>query len=163
MGSIRVSVRNFVAGRLCCACHGPLTVRCPGCACNTGLSQGAHSLQARASLADGTTDQTPLTFDWIVDTIAPVVSFYSTPPAVSSAPSGAAVFVFTASEADITLQYSYVNVTSPTNTSSLSSLFNSSMPWTSTLRYGMTIANLTSTCALGESWWCERCSLMALS
>ena len=122
----------------CLACRRCLRV-------HPGLSQGAHSLQARAALGDGTIDQTPLTYDWQVDNVAPVITFLITPPVTSTAPSGIAAFVVTATEPDIVVQYSYVLVTTPANVSNVPSLFNSSTPWTSTFRFGVTITNLTTT------------------
>jgi hypothetical protein len=76
----------------------------------TGLSDGAHAFQVRASDQNGT-DPTPASYTWTVDTTPPAgdtappeTTITSGPPATSS--STGASFAFTSSEANSTFQCS---------------------------------------------------------
>ena len=79
------------------ACDSPKTY--------TGLSQGAHTFQVRATDAAGNTDDSPASHGWTVDTAAPQTSIGSGGPAATTT-STSASFSFTASETGSTFQCS---------------------------------------------------------
>ncbi|MCE9576359.1 MAG: cell envelope biogenesis protein OmpA, partial [Deltaproteobacteria bacterium] len=66
-----------------------------GCASSgqsyTGLAEGSHTFQVRATDAPGNVDATPATYTWLVDTVPPLTSIVTTP----TNPSGAATAAFT--------------------------------------------------------------------
>ena len=62
----------------------------------TGLTDGQHRLQVRATDRVGNTDATPAAYSWTVDTTAPQTTISDAPPVMTSATS--ARFSFTADE-----------------------------------------------------------------
>ncbi len=64
----------------------------------SGLSDGVHTLHARARVSDDVADRSPWSHVWMVDTVSPNVTFSVTPPQVSAAPQCTAVFVLAADE-----------------------------------------------------------------
>src|SRR5437867_8510081 len=66
----------------------------------SGLADGSHSFQVRATDPAGNTDPTPASYTWTVDTTPPDTSITAAPLAVST--SSSASFSFTATEADST-------------------------------------------------------------
>src|SRR5439155_1442549 len=63
----------------------------------SGLADGSHTFQVRATDAAGNTDPTPTSHSRTVDTTAPDTTITAAPPAVSN--SSSASFSFTATEA----------------------------------------------------------------
>jgi hypothetical protein len=68
----------------------------------TGLSEGSHTFQVRATDAAGNTDQSPASYTWTVDTMPPET-------AIDSGPSGTvkqkdATFIFSSSEPNSTFE-----------------------------------------------------------
>src|SRR5205814_1852051 len=63
----------------------------------SGLANGSHSFQVRATDAAGNTDPTPASYAWTVDTTPPDTTITAAPPAIST--SSSASFSFTATEA----------------------------------------------------------------
>src|SRR5204863_524204 len=63
----------------------------------SGLANGSHTVQVRATDPPGNTDPTPASYTWTVDTTAPDTTITAAPPAVSN--SSSASFSFTATEA----------------------------------------------------------------
>jgi hypothetical protein len=63
----------------------------------SGLADGSHTFQVRATDPAGNTDPTPASYTWTVDTTPPGTSITAAPPAVSI--SRSASFSFTATEA----------------------------------------------------------------
>src|SRR5204862_534026 len=63
----------------------------------SGLADGSHTFQVRATDPAGNTDPTPALYTWTVDTTAPDTTITAAPPAVSN--SSSASFSFTATEA----------------------------------------------------------------
>ncbi|HEV8688332.1 MAG TPA: Ig-like domain-containing protein [Gaiellaceae bacterium] len=70
----------------------------------TALADGSHTFQVRSSDAAGTTDPTPASFTWTVDTVAPETTITTTPPNPSA--SSTASFAFTSSESGSTFDCS---------------------------------------------------------
>src|SRR6266436_6675050 len=66
----------------------------------SGLADGSHSFQVRATDPAGNTDPTPASYTWRVDTTPPDTTLTAAPRAVST--SSSASFSFTATEADST-------------------------------------------------------------
>ncbi|TMH84002.1 MAG: hypothetical protein E6H45_12770, partial [Betaproteobacteria bacterium] len=66
----------------------------------SGLANGSHSFQVRATDPAGNTDPTPASYTWTVDTTAPDTTITAAPPATST--SRSASFSFTATEAGST-------------------------------------------------------------
>jgi uncharacterized repeat protein (TIGR01451 family) len=62
----------------------------------TGLSDGAHDFQVRATNQAGTSDSTPASYNWTIDIIPPDTNITSNPPATTN--STAASFSFTSTE-----------------------------------------------------------------
>ncbi|GAB4195800.1 MAG: hypothetical protein OHK0022_12820 [Roseiflexaceae bacterium] len=62
----------------------------------TSLAQGSHAFLVRARDAAGNIDQTPASFTWIVDTIAPETTLTGQPPSVTNILT--ATFVFTGTD-----------------------------------------------------------------
>ncbi|HSS04152.1 MAG TPA: hypothetical protein VLK89_03050, partial [Solirubrobacterales bacterium] len=62
----------------------------------SGLAEGSHSFEVRAIDAAGNTDQTPATFSWSVDTVAPDTQITTHPSALTN--SAAASFAFNGSD-----------------------------------------------------------------
>src|SRR5207245_1071790 len=63
----------------------------------SGLTDGSHSFQVRATDPAGNTDPTPASYTWTVDTTPPDTTITAAPPARST--SSSASFSFTATEA----------------------------------------------------------------
>jgi hypothetical protein len=89
-------------------CISPLTY--------SGLADGAHNFEVRATDPAGNTDPTPASFSWLVDTITPDTAIATTPPSLSN--SGSATFTFTSTESGATFQCSldggvFANCASP--------------------------------------------------
>src|SRR5213078_2507938 len=63
----------------------------------SGLADGSHTFQVRATDPAGNTDPTPASYTWTVDTTAPDTTITAAPPAVSN--SSSASFSFTSTEA----------------------------------------------------------------
>ena len=89
----------------------------------SGLSEGSHSFQVRATDGAGNTDPTPASYTWTVDTVAPNTTIDSSP----SDPSGsaAASFSFSSSESGSTFECkldaeAFAACTSPKDYSGLS-------------------------------------------
>src|SRR5207248_995719 len=66
----------------------------------SGLANGSHTFQVRATDPAGNTDPTPASYTWTVDTTAPDTTITAAPPATST--SRSASFSFTATEAGST-------------------------------------------------------------
>jgi large repetitive protein len=66
------------------------------------LGQGQHAFSVRATDGAGNVDQTPSSFVWVVDTIAPETSIGSKPPALTN--STTAAFTFSADETGATFE-----------------------------------------------------------
>jgi hypothetical protein len=64
----------------------------------SGLSEGSHTFQVRAIDAAGHVDETPASFTWVVDTIAPTTLLAGTPQAIAA--SATASFSFNGDDAD---------------------------------------------------------------
>ena len=78
-----------------CSLDGAAFGACP--AGYTGLAQGAHTFQVRATDGVGNTDATPATRNWTVDTVAPDTTI-TTGPSLTVASTSAA-FTYTSTEA----------------------------------------------------------------
>src|SRR5206468_3801821 len=63
----------------------------------SGLANGSHTFQVRATDAPGNTDPTPASYTWTVDTTAPDTTITAAPPARSN--SSSASFSFTSTKA----------------------------------------------------------------
>ena len=83
-----------------CALDGASFASCP--AGYTGLSQGSHTFQVRATDAAGNTDGTPASQSWTVDTVAPNTTIDTGPS--GSVSSTSAAFTFSSNEASVTFQ-----------------------------------------------------------
>ena len=79
-----------------CALDGAAFGVCTSVKSYTGLAQGAHTFQVKASDAVGNTDATPASFSWTADTVAPDTSISASPTNPSS--STGATFSFTSTE-----------------------------------------------------------------
>src|SRR5204862_269368 len=66
----------------------------------SGLANGSHSFQVRATDPAGNTDPTPASYTWTVDTTTPDTTTTAAPPATSA--SSSASFSFTSTEAGST-------------------------------------------------------------
>ena len=62
----------------------------------TALTDGPHKFEVRAIDAGGNADQTPATFNWTIDTVAPDTAIVNKPPALTN--NAAASFTFTGSD-----------------------------------------------------------------
>src|SRR5205814_6692363 len=62
----------------------------------SGLADGSHTFQVRATDAAGNTDPTPASYTWTVDTTAPDTTITAAPPARSN--SSSASFSFTSTK-----------------------------------------------------------------
>jgi hypothetical protein len=80
-----------------CSLDGAAFAPCTGPKTYSGLAEGAHSFQVRATDSAGNTDPTPASRSWTVDRSAPETTILSGPADPSS--STDATFDFTASEA----------------------------------------------------------------
>ena len=65
-----------------------------------GLSEGSHTFQVRTIDAGGTTDPTPASYTWIVDTIAPVVTI-GAPSATHANNTATVIYTVTYTDANI--------------------------------------------------------------
>ncbi|MDA0164689.1 Ig-like domain-containing protein [Solirubrobacter ginsenosidimutans] len=83
-----------------CALDGAAFAACP--AGYTGLAQGAHTFQVRATDAVGNVDASPATQSWTVDTVAPNTTINSGP--TGAVASTSATFTFSSTEAGSTFQ-----------------------------------------------------------
>ena len=91
---------------------------CPSPRTFTGLVDGSHNFQVRATDPAGNTDATPTVFNWTVDTAVPNTTINRTPPSLSGSPS--ASFTFSSNEAGALFQCSldgaaFTNCSSPRN------------------------------------------------
>lgn len=84
---------------LACSLDGATLAACSSPVNLTGLSDGSHSFRIRAT--DEAGNQTTETYEWRVDTVAPKVTFNSTPPATTT--DVAELIEFTVSESGSTL------------------------------------------------------------
>jgi myo-inositol-hexaphosphate 3-phosphohydrolase len=97
-----------------CALDSTVFTTCTSPTSFTGLAEGTHTFQVRASDANGT-DSTPASYTWKVDTTPPQTTITSDPPAsTSTSPS----FAFSSTETGSTFQCrlddaSYASCTSP--------------------------------------------------
>ncbi len=85
-----------------CALDGAAFSACP--ASYTGLAQGSHTFQVRATDAAGNVDATPASRTWTVDTIAPDTTITAGPS--GSVASTSATFTYTSTETPQTFQCS---------------------------------------------------------
>jgi lysophospholipase L1-like esterase len=69
----------------------------------TGLSQGSHTFNVRATNANGDVDQFPSTHTWTIDTVAPSAVIGSGPTAGSTVSSSSANFGFSSNDGTATL------------------------------------------------------------
>ena len=86
-----------------CALDSATFVPCTSPATYTGIADGSHTFEVRATDAVGT-DATPASFTWTVDATPPDTTITSTPTAVTNATS--ASFGFTATESPATFECS---------------------------------------------------------
>jgi hypothetical protein len=68
----------------------------------TGLADGSHTFDVRATNTKGNTDPTPATYTWLIDTLPPETTIDSNPPDPSS--SADAAFTFSADETGSTFE-----------------------------------------------------------
>jgi hypothetical protein len=78
----------------------------------SGLPDGQHTLQARASSSEAGLDLSPWTHVWSVDTVSPTVSFVVAPPQLSATPRCTALFVLVADEEDASFEVQWRAVNS---------------------------------------------------
>jgi large repetitive protein len=78
-----------------CALDGGVFSTCTAPKSYSGLSDGSHTFTVRATDVAGNVDQSPASFTWVVDTVAPDTTITSPAPSLNST---AATFTFTASE-----------------------------------------------------------------
>ncbi|RIK43124.1 MAG: hypothetical protein DCC58_10080, partial [Chloroflexi bacterium] len=64
----------------------------------SGLADGVHTFQVRATDNAGNVDATPASYTWTVDTVAPETTLLTTPPSISN--NTAATFTFSGSDAN---------------------------------------------------------------
>ena len=83
-----------------CALDGAAFGACP--ASYTGLAQGSHNFQVRATDAAGNTDPTPASRTWTVDTVAPDTTIVTGPSGLVASTS--ATFTFSSNEAGATFE-----------------------------------------------------------
>jgi hypothetical protein len=87
-----------------CSLDGAAYAACTSPQAYTGLAQGSHTFQVRATDAAGNTDTTPASYTWTVDSLAPDTTIGSTPANPSTSTS--ASFSFSSSETPSTFQCS---------------------------------------------------------
>jgi large repetitive protein len=87
-----------------CSLDGAAFSACTSPASYSGLSEGSHTFDVRATDAAGNTDQTPATFTWTVDVTAPQTTIDSGPADPTTNPDAA--FTFSSSEAGSTFECS---------------------------------------------------------
>jgi hypothetical protein len=78
----------------------------------SGLSDGLHTLHARAHAPDDAVDASPWTHVWSVDTESPNVTFAVAPPPTSPSPQCTAMFVLVADEDDASFEVQWRAVNS---------------------------------------------------
>ncbi len=105
-----------------CSLDGAAFATCTSPQSYSGLGNGNHTFQVKATDAVGNTDPTPASFTWTVDTVAPDTTITANPPAQTN--STTASFSFTSTEAGSTFQCSldgaaFVACTSPQTYASL--------------------------------------------
>jgi parallel beta-helix repeat protein len=83
-----------------CSLDAAAFAACTSPASNTGLSQGAHTFEVRATDRAGNTDPTPATHTWTVDTTAPETTIDDGPADPTNSTS--ATFAFSATESGST-------------------------------------------------------------
>jgi large repetitive protein len=99
-----------------CSLDGGPFVACTSPKPYSGLAEGAHSFQVRATDPAGNTDATPATHSWTIDLVAPDTTITAGPPSPSN--SASASFSFSSTEAGSTFQCSldagaFLTCTSP--------------------------------------------------
>ncbi|MCP3145283.1 Ig-like domain-containing protein, partial [Pyxidicoccus xibeiensis] len=105
-----------------CSLDGAAFTACTDPVTFTGLSDGSHTLLARARDAAGNVDPSPASYTWTVDTTVPDTTIVSGPPAQSS--NSSATFDFSSNESPVTYQCSldgaaFVACTDPVTFSNL--------------------------------------------
>ena len=83
-----------------CAVDGITQANCASPLTLNGLADGSHTFTVRAVDAAGNSDQTPISFGWTIDTLAPTTTIDSQPASLTNAT--AATFTFSSSEAGST-------------------------------------------------------------
>src|SRR5204862_483428 len=97
-GSASFSFTSTEAGSsFACQLDGGAFAPCVSPQSYSGLANGSHTFQVRATDAAGNTDPTPASYAWTVDTTPPDTTITAAPPAIST--SSSASFSFTATEA----------------------------------------------------------------
>ena len=76
----------------------------------TGLADGSHKFEVRASDLGGTTDPTPATRNWTVDSTAPSINITQAPPAVTASAEAGFEFIVNDPGATIECRLDSVNV-----------------------------------------------------
>ena len=75
-----------------CQLDGAGFATCASPAAYSSLTDGSHTFQVRARDAGGNTDQTPASFSWTVDTVAPDTVIDTAPPALTGSTSASVTF-----------------------------------------------------------------------
>jgi hypothetical protein len=85
-----------------CSLDGAVFASCTSPKSYTGLAEGSHTFQARATDPAGNTDATPASYTWTIDLTAPETTITAAPANPTNATS--ATFEFTSTAADSTFQ-----------------------------------------------------------
>jgi hypothetical protein len=80
-----------------CSLDGAPFLACTSPQSYSGLAEGAHSFQVRATDPAGNTDGSPATHNWTIDLVAPDTTITASPPSLSN--SASASFSFSSTEA----------------------------------------------------------------
>ncbi|OGJ56684.1 hypothetical protein A2706_00635 [Candidatus Peribacteria bacterium RIFCSPHIGHO2_01_FULL_51_35] len=101
-----------------CSLDGAAFVSCVSPQSYTGLADGSHTFQVKATDAAGNVDASPASTTWTIDTLAPDTTITSGPSDPST--SGTASFIFSATESGSTFQCTldgaaFTSCTSPKN------------------------------------------------
>jgi hypothetical protein len=107
---------NEAGSTFACSLDSGAFASCASPKTHTGLSDGAHDFQVRATNQLGSSDPTPASYRWMIDIIPPDTNITSNPPATTN--STAASFSFTSTEASITFACSldgsaFIDCTTP--------------------------------------------------